>query len=122
MNRDLKSLADLQSYAPVEYEAWATLNAIVARRDGSIPAKYRELIAVAVAHASRCGYCIAVHTNAAGACGAGKAEIAEAILLAAAMTAGAVAAHGTLAMKLLPQERKTRRTMKQPVRPTRNLR
>src|SRR5215831_19073796 len=67
------------------------------------PKKYRELIAIAVAHTTQCVYCIEVHTKNAKKAGATKEEVAESILLAAALRAGGAAAHGTLTMKFYDQ-------------------
>ncbi len=100
---DLKLLRDMSKLAPTEFTAWVNLDRIVAREDGNIPRKYRELIAIAVAHTTQCVYCIEVHTKAAKKAGATKEEVAEAVLLAAALRAGAAAAHGTLAMKFYDQ-------------------
>ena len=69
--------------------------------EGVLPAKTKELIAVAAAHITRCPYCIAGHTRAARKAGATEEEIAEAILVAVAMNAGASLAHSNLAMKEL---------------------
>lgn len=96
---DLKLLRDMKAVAPEEFRAWATLDGMVAREDGKIPRKYRELIAIAVAHTTQCVYCIEVHTKNAKKAGASKEEVAEAVLLAAALRASGAAAHGALAMK-----------------------
>ena len=96
---DLKLLEDMSQLAPEDYKAWVNLDGITARENGKIPRKYRELIAIAVAHATQCVYCIKVHTTNAKRAGASKAEVAEAILLSAALRAGGAAAHGTQAMK-----------------------
>ncbi len=96
---DLKLLRDMKALAPEEFKAWAALDAIVGREDGKIPRKYRELIALAVAHTTQCVYCIEVHTKNAKKAGASKEEVVEAVLVAAALRAGGAAAHGTLAMK-----------------------
>ena len=100
---DLKLLKDMKALAPTEFTAWANLDRIVGREDGNIPRKYRELIAIAVAHTTQCVYCIEVHTKAAKKAGATKEEVAESVLLAAALRAGAAAAHGSLAMKFYDQ-------------------
>jgi AhpD family alkylhydroperoxidase len=100
---DLKLLRDMKTLAPEEFKAWAALDAIVGREDGRIPRKYRELIAIAVAHTTQCVYCIEVHTKNAKKAGASKEEVVEAVLLAAALRAGGAAAHGTLAMKFFDQ-------------------
>jgi AhpD family alkylhydroperoxidase len=100
---DLKRLREMGQLAPDEFKAWAELDRIVGREDGAIPRKYRELVALAVAHTTQCVYCIEVHTKAAKKAGASKREVAEAVLLAAALRAGGAAAHGGLAMKFYDQ-------------------
>ena len=100
---DLKLLREMKELAPADFQAWAGLDGIVGREDGKIPRKYRELIAIAVAHTTQCVYCIEVHTKKAKKAGASKEEVAEAVLLAAALRAGGAAAHGTLAMKFYDQ-------------------
>jgi len=69
--------------------------------DGALPRKFKELIAVACAHITRCPYCIAGHTRRAKEYGATDEEIAEAIFVAVAMNAGASLAHSSIAMKAL---------------------
>src|SRR6266496_2345319 len=100
---DLKLLKEMSKLAPAEFKAWANLDGIVAREDGRIPRKYRELIALAVAHTTQCVYCIEVHTKNAKKAGASKEEVVESVLLAAALRASGAAAHGTLAMKFYEQ-------------------
>src|SRR5262245_26709625 len=100
---DLKLLKELGKLAPEEFKAWANLDKIVSREDGKIPRKYRELIALAVAHTTQCVYCIEVHAGAAKKAGASREEVAEAVLLAAALRAGGAAAHGSLAIKFFDQ-------------------
>ena len=67
-------------------------------KDGVLPAKTKQLIAVAVGHVTQCPYCIKAHTRAARRLGATPEEIMEAIWVAAEMRAGAAWAHATLAM------------------------
>lgn len=100
---DLHHLKEMAQLAPKDFQAWLDLDRIVAREDGAIPRKYRELIAIAVAHTTQCVYCIEVHVKNARKEGASKAEVAEAVLLAAALRAGGAAAHGSQAMKLYDQ-------------------
>jgi AhpD family alkylhydroperoxidase len=85
--------------APKDFKAWMDFNAIPGLENGQIPPRAREIIAVAVAHATGCPYCIESHVTKAKALGVTKAEIAEAVLISAALCAGAAAAHGGLAMK-----------------------
>ena len=99
---DVRLLKEMRKLAPADYEAWYGLNSIVAR-DGAIPKKYRELIAVAVACTTQCPYCIEAHAKGAKAAGASREEVVEASLLAAALRAGGAAMHGTMALKFFDQ-------------------
>ncbi len=66
--------------------------------DGALPAKTKQLIAVAVAHVTQCPYCIRGHTQGALRHGASEQEIMEAIWVAAEMRAGAAFAHSAIAI------------------------
>ncbi len=96
---DVKLLKEMSKVAPEEFKAWLNLDRIVAREDGRIPRKYRELIALAVAHTTQCPYCIEVHAKNAKLAGATREEVVETVFLAAALRAGAAATHGTMALK-----------------------
>ena len=100
---DLKLLKEMAKLAPEEFKAWAALDGIVARENGKIPRKYRELIALAVACTTQCPYCLDVHTRNAKKAGATREEVAETSLIAAALRAGAAVTHGALAVKLFDQ-------------------
>jgi AhpD family alkylhydroperoxidase len=67
--------------------------------DGALPAKIKQLIAVAVAHTTQCPYCIKGHTKAALRHGASEQELMEAIWVAAEMRAGGSYAHSVLAIE-----------------------
>jgi AhpD family alkylhydroperoxidase len=67
--------------------------------DGALPAKVKQIIAVAVAHVTQCPYCIKGHTKAALRNGASHEELMEAIWVAAEMRAGAAYAHSVLAIE-----------------------
>lgn len=69
--------------------------------EGELPAKVKELIAVAVAHVTQCPYCIRGHTRRAQRRGATEQEIMEAIWVAAEMRAGAAFAHSALAIEAM---------------------
>lgn len=101
---DLRFLKEMGKLAPAEFTAWLNLDKIVAREDGKIPRKYRELIALAVACTTQCPYCIEVHTKAAKAAGASREEVTESSLLAAALRAGGAATHGAMALKFYGAE------------------
>lgn len=100
---DLKLLRELRQLAPEEFKGFVEVDKIVAREDGAIPRKYRELIAIAVACTTQCPYCLDVHTKGAKRAGATRQEVAEASFLAAALRAGAAVTHGALAIKLFDQ-------------------
>src|SRR3546814_6135691 len=61
--------------------------------DGALPQKTKELIAVAVAHATQCPYCIRGHTERALRKGATQQELMEEIWVAVEMRAGGAYAH-----------------------------
>jgi AhpD family alkylhydroperoxidase len=63
--------------------------------EGAIPTKTKELIAIAVAMTTQCPYCIEIHSKNAKKAGCTEAEIAEAIMVAAALRAGGAITHGT---------------------------
>src|SRR5579885_626553 len=56
--------------------------------DGALPAKVKQLIAVAVAHVTQCPYCIRGHTKSALRHGASPQKSMEAICVAAERRAG----------------------------------
>lgn len=93
---DMKNLAKLKTLQRLSPEAVNSFLAFTeaALKDGEIPAKYKELIAVAVAVTTQCPYCIEDHAQRARKAGASEAELAEATMVAAAMRAGAGVAHG----------------------------
>lgn len=54
------NIAKMMANSPAVVQGWLDFNA--ALNQASIPAKVRELIAVAVAEANRCEYCLSAHT------------------------------------------------------------
>ncbi len=71
--------------------------------DGALPAKTKQLIAVAVAHVTQCPYCIKGHTKAALRHGATPEELMEAIWVAAEMRAGAAYAHTAISLTAMDE-------------------
>jgi AhpD family alkylhydroperoxidase len=67
--------------------------------DGALPAKTKQLIAVAAAHITQCPYCIRGHTKLAMRQGATKEELMEAVWVAAEIGAGGAYAHAALALE-----------------------
>jgi AhpD family alkylhydroperoxidase len=95
MTRDLARLR--RELAP---EAAAAFNAFgkAVFAPGALPAKTKQIIAVAVAHVTQCPYCIKGHTRAALREGATPAELMEAIWVASEMRAGGAFAHSVIAL------------------------
>ena len=83
--------------APDIHDAFTTFSERVFA-EGALPARVKQLIAVAAAHITQCPYCIRGHTKAALRHGATAEEIMEAIWVAAEMRAGAAYAHSVLAL------------------------
>jgi AhpD family alkylhydroperoxidase len=95
---NLKQIEKMNALAPEVMEAfWAFDKLAVAA--GAIPAKYKELIAVAVALTTQCPYCIGIHTANARKAGATETELTEAAMVAAALRAGAAVTHATHALR-----------------------
>ena len=94
---DMKNLAKLKTLGQLAPETWKAFAAFdeLATRAGAIPAKYKELMAVAVALTTQCPYCIEIHSKKARQAGANEQELAETTLVAAALRAGAAITHGT---------------------------
>lgn len=108
MPRDLlpQSTPDLaaarRKLAPEIHEAFSHFSDRVFV-DGALPAKSKQLIAVAVAHVTQCPYCIRGHTKAALRHGATPQEIMEAIWVAAEMRAGGAYAHSLAALDTIAE-------------------
>jgi AhpD family alkylhydroperoxidase len=90
----LKHFKTLRKNAPAAMEAFLAFDKI-AVAEGAIPVKYKELMALAVAFTTQCPYCIEIHSANARRAGATDPEIAEAVIVAAALRAGAAMTHGT---------------------------
>lgn len=91
---NLKKIPRLGAAAPEAMQGFqAFSNAALA--DGAISKKNKELIALAVALTTQCGYCLEIHRKAAIDAGASEAELAEVTFVTAALRAGAALTHGT---------------------------
>lgn len=89
---NLQNLSQLGKYAPEAFKAYSNFSA-TATKEGTLSAKFKEIIAVAVAHATQCPYCIDVHTKKAVKLGATNEELAEAIMVASELRAGGAYSH-----------------------------
>jgi AhpD family alkylhydroperoxidase len=92
--KNVKKLGAIKAQAGAAMSAFEAFDK-AALADGAIPAKYKELIALGVALTTQCPYCLEIHKGAAKRAGASEAEIAETVLVAAALRAGAAITHGT---------------------------
>ena len=99
-----RELAEMRSrLAPEPAKAFRAFSQSVFA-EGALPAKTKQLIAVAVAHVTQCPYCIRSHTRGALRQGATGEEIMEAIWVAAEMRAGGSYAHSALALDTIAHE------------------
>ena len=94
---DMSQLQKLKRFDELAPAAWKGFRAFdsAALAEGAVPAKYKELMAVAVALTTQCPYCIEIHAKRARKAGATEQELAETTLVAAALRAGAAITHGT---------------------------
>ena len=88
--------------APGVHDSFTTFSRRVFA-EGALPAKTKQLIAVAAAHITQCPYCIRGHTKAALRHGATPEEVMEAIWVAAEMRAGGAYAHAALALDAIAE-------------------
>jgi len=88
--------------APGIHEAFTNFSARVFA-EGALPAKTKQLIAVAAAHITQCPYCIRSHTKAALRSGASAAEVMESIWVAAEILADGAFAHSVVALDTIAE-------------------
>ena len=90
---DLSKFAQLGEEAPElwkRFEAW--YGAVF--QEGALSEREKALIALAVAHAVQCPYCIDAYTQAALEKGSNPEQMTEAVHVAAAIRGGASLVHG----------------------------
>jgi AhpD family alkylhydroperoxidase len=93
----LKRIGDIGRLSPDIVRGYRGLSEAGAKT-GTLGAKTRELIALAVAVTRQCDGCIVVHTDAAFKAGASREEIAEALGVAIAVNAGAALVYSARVM------------------------
>src|SRR5579875_448644 len=81
-----QELHKLRSLRPDIYKAFNAFSEAVFK-DGALPNRTKQLIAIGVAHVTQCPWCIS------------DEEIAEAICVAMEVRAGAAYTHGSIAME-----------------------
>lgn len=104
-NEEAKFMADIKDAAPEMVSAFFGFDNAVFKKDtGNLDLATRELIAVGVAVTTQCPFCIEDHAGRAVKAGASKADVAEAVMVAAALRAGGGVTHGWKAMKAISAE------------------
>ncbi len=90
---DLPRFADMGKDAP---ELWEKFNAYygAVMQEGALTEREKALIALAVAHAVQCPYCIDAYTQACLEKGSNLEQMTEAVHVAAAIKGGATLVHG----------------------------
>ena len=96
----------MRELVPEAYRAFLEFDQ-KAFKDGAIPGKMKELMALAIAQITQCPWCIQAHTKKAAMAGASDAEIAETTFVAMAMAAGAAWSHGGLALQCLQEHKES---------------
>jgi AhpD family alkylhydroperoxidase len=93
----IRSLRKLRLLKPDLFKGFMDFDQMVFK-DGALPAKTKELMAVTAAHVTQCMWCIEDHTKRAMKQGATDEEIAEAAFVAIALRAGGAFAHSCVSM------------------------
>jgi len=93
-----KQFKHMRELVPDAFRAFLDFNG-KAFADGALPAKTKELMALAIAQITQCPWCIDAHSKNSVKAGASDAEIAETTFVAMAMAAGAAWSHGGLALQ-----------------------
>ena len=104
-NDEAKFMADIKEAAPEMVSAFFGFDkAVFSKNTGNLDLATRELIAVGVAVTTQCPFCIEDHAQRAVRAGASKADVAEAVMVAAALRAGGGVTHGWKAMKSIAED------------------
>ena len=91
--QDLNKFSEIGEEAPeIATKFFDYYQAVFA--EGELTEREKALIALAVAHAVQCPYCIDAYTNTCLEKGSNKAEMTEAIHVACAIRGGASLVHG----------------------------
>ncbi|SFF56376.1 alkylhydroperoxidase/carboxymuconolactone decarboxylase family protein [Fontimonas thermophila] len=90
---DLKKFAEIGRHAKPLADEFFKYYGMVTGQDGALSKREKALIALAIAHAEKCPYCIDAYTTACLEAGASSEQMMEAVHVAAAMKAGITLAH-----------------------------
>lgn len=97
LKSDVDRISELNNIVPEEFKKFYSFN-ISAFSAGTLSKKTKELIAIAVSHTNGSAHSIERHVKNAKKHGVNKNEMAEVIMVAAALKAGSVAAHSVNAL------------------------
>lgn len=92
-----KSLNRVPELAPHQQQAYQHFSQTI-WREGVLSSREKETIAVAVAHSTKCHYCINHHTKKAKRAGATLKELAEAVMVTAAIEGQGAITHAVNAL------------------------
>ena len=96
---DLKKFGDIADWEPDLAKKFFDYYGAVFE-EGALTKREKSLIALAVAHAIQCPYCIDAYTEDSIKKGADENQMMEAIHVAGAIRGGASLVHGTQSMKI----------------------
>lgn len=100
----IRSLRKLRQLKPELFKGLMDFdNAIF--KDGAIPLRTKELMAISAAHVTACPWCIEDHVKRAKKLGISDEEIAEAAFVAMSLLAGAAFAHSSIAMAVADEHK-----------------
>lgn len=101
--KDLAKFGDIGEHAPDLAKAFFAWYGAVFE-DGALTAREKSLIALGVAHAVQCPYCIDAYTQDALAKGCDPEQLTETVHVAAAIKGGAALVHGVQMRNVLEQQ------------------
>ena len=93
-SEDLKKFGGIGRHAKPLADKFFEYYNNVTSTDGALTRREKALIALAVAHAQKCPYCIDAYTTACLEAGSNPEQMMEAVHVAAAMQAGITLVHG----------------------------
>jgi len=92
-SEDLKKFGDIGQHGKQLADDFFKYYGDVTGTDGALTKREKALIALAVAHAQKCPYCIDAYTTACLEAGANPEQMMEAVHVAAVMLAGITLVH-----------------------------
>ncbi|MDR2183481.1 MAG: arsenosugar biosynthesis-associated peroxidase-like protein [Clostridiales bacterium] len=100
--KDLGKFATMGEEAPQLWQKFSEYTAAVLE-DGALSAREKSLIALSVAHAVQCPYCIDAFTQGSLEKGANEAQMTEAVHVACYIRGGAALVHGVQMKNIIKQ-------------------